>query len=140
MVDGDGRRGIRDGSAEHVITVVASSDRPVTFELVGSALDNVVLAVDGGVELRWSPSLAATAQPVGYGRAGMLARGWSPDPASLQVRMDAYLPVISPSTSPTRSLIRQQRFQPSPLLLGQMTIKYQEDLPHRPAKGPWDTL
>lgn len=51
-------------------------------------------------------------------------------------------PVISPPTTPTRSLIRQQRLKPRLLLLllllliisQIMTIKHQKDLPHPPTE------
>jgi hypothetical protein len=43
--------------------------------------------------------------------------------------------VISPSTTPARSLVGQQRLQPSPFLIGQiMAIEYQEYLPRTTTK------
>src|SRR3954466_9781920 len=39
--------------------------------------------------------------------------------------------VVAPPPTPTRGLIRQQRLQPSPLLIGQvMTMQHTKDLPH----------
>src|SRR3954463_6290935 len=39
--------------------------------------------------------------------------------------------VVGPPPTPTRGLIRQQRLQPSPLLIGQvMTMQHTKDLPH----------
>lgn len=43
--------------------------------------------------------------------------------------------MISPPATPTGGLVRQQRLQPSPFLVGQvMAIKHKQDLPHPPTE------
>src|SRR3954449_3010445 len=87
VAEPDPDRGEVDGSAECVVAfVVAGGHRPVGFELVDGAFDDVALLVGFGVEHRWPPALAAAAEPVlllirGFGDGGL-------DPASAQVGAD----------------------------------------------------
>jgi len=87
VAEPDPDRGEVDGSAEGVVTfVVSGGHRPVGFELVDGAFDDVALLVGLGVEPGWSPTRAASPQPVlllvrGFGDGGL-------DPASAQVGAD----------------------------------------------------
>src|SRR5215213_2735224 len=87
VAEPDPDRGEVDGSAECVVAfVVAGGHRPVGFELVDGAFDDVALLVGFAVEHRWPPALAAAAEPVlllvgGFGDGGL-------DPASAQVGAD----------------------------------------------------
>src|SRR4051794_39499372 len=87
VAEPDPDRGEVDGSAERVVAfVVAGGHRPVGFELVDGAFDDVALLVDLGVEPGWPPTLAAAAEPIlllvrGFGNGGL-------DPALPQVGAD----------------------------------------------------
>src|SRR4051794_25793299 len=77
VAEPDPDRGEVDGSAEGVVaSVVAGGHRPVGFELVDGAFDDVALLVDLGVEPGWPPACAAPAEPVvllvgGFGDGGL---------------------------------------------------------------------
>src|SRR3954454_22104903 len=87
VAEPDPDRGEVDGSAEGVVAfVVAGGYRPVGFELVDGAFDDVALLVGLAVEPGWPPARAAPAEPVvllvgGFGDGGL-------DPAFAQVGAD----------------------------------------------------